>query len=77
MARDVTARIREQQLREEAEDLGIERPAPTHREGPEGGYTARLAQEKRKAHDNPDDADREWVRTSEGTYQGPLTWGEA
>jgi hypothetical protein len=70
-----TDRLRDELLRQDRAENGVpDEPAPTHREGPEGGYTGRLARESRAEHDNQEH-DEKWLRANGGTYQGPLTWG--
>jgi hypothetical protein len=74
MPYDFTARKRDELLRQDRTENGVpDEPAPTHRDGPEGGYTARLARELRSDHDGGD-ADETWLRTYGRPSPGDYTW---
>jgi hypothetical protein len=65
-SRDVTAETRDRLLREhQAEYPDAAGPAPAMSQGPEGGYTARLARELRARHDG-DDHDAGWIASNSG-----------
>jgi hypothetical protein len=70
MPRDFTARLREQQLREEAKALGVERHEPV--QAPD--YTGRMIQELRAQHDG-NDADEAWIASNGGRQMMPEVWG--
>jgi hypothetical protein len=70
MSRDLTALKRDELLRLHRieHDLPDEAP-PTHLEGPEGGYTARLARELRAEHDTGSAIDPAWLRAHTSNHR--------